>query len=444
MTAQWVIRAIAAGVLLAGAALYGERVAGWLGTPRRWTWAAAMAATLLLPLLVLAAPGLLPRMRALPAPAVESLDPAPMDAVPEVARADDGKAPLPFGRMFAIGWLVASGAMLGVLGLTCRRMDRELHGLPGARLHGVRVRVAERAGPAVAGVLMPEIVVPRWLLDAPEDEARRVVWHEREHVAAGDARLLALAALAVAAMPWNPALWWQQRRLRLAVETDCDARVLAVLPGVRPYARALLRAAAAPAPPLLAPAWGGRTTHLERRIAAMTAPRPRLPRALATAAAACSLLAAACGVMESEGATADTRHAAVPHVTDEGVDANGRTFRVTDNADGTEKIEVGPDPAVVQGDLGLSWKMDNMQGWRPGEPLAEPPYVSRVRPGSPASDAGLVPHDTILSSNDRDARLGNIFPDRTPGVQYTLRLRRHGVEREARLTVGPVVEARLP
>jgi bla regulator protein blaR1 len=311
MTAQWVIRAIAAGVLLAGAALYGERVAGWLGMPRRWTWSAAMAATLLLPLLALAAPGLLPRLEALPAAAVQPAR-APADAVPEVAPAQEGRAPLPFGRVFPIGWLVASGAMLGVLAVACRRMDRALHGLPGARLHGVRVRVAERAGPAVAGVLMPEIVVPRWLLDAPEDEARRVVWHEREHVAAGDARLLAVAALAVAAMPWNPALWWQQRRLRLAVETDCDARVLAVLPGVRPYARALLRAAAAPAPSLLAPAWGGRATHLERRIAAMAAPRPRLPRALATAAAACALLAAACGVMESEGATADTRHAAVP------------------------------------------------------------------------------------------------------------------------------------
>ncbi|HEU4884090.1 MAG TPA: M56 family metallopeptidase [Longimicrobium sp.] len=443
MTAQWVIRAIAAGVLLAAAAVYAERAAGWLRVPRRWIWAAAMAATLLLPLLVLAVPGLLPRMDAAP-DAVAMVTAAPAEAMPAVARAVEEGASLPWARIFVIGWLVASGAMLGVLGGVCRRMDAGLRGLPGARLYGVPVRVAERAGPAVAGVLMPEIVVPRWLLDAPEAEARRVVWHEREHVAAGDAQLLALAALAVAAMPWNPALWWQQRRLRLAVETDCDARVLAVLPGVRPYAHALLRAAAAPAPSMLALSWGGRANHLERRIAAMTAPRPRLPRALATAAAAGCLLAAACGVMESEGATADTRHAAVPRVVDEGVDENGRTFRVTDNADGTERIDVGPDPNVVQGDLGLSWKMDNMRGWRPGEPLPEHPYVGSVRPGSPASDAGLAPNDTILSANDRDSRLGNIFPDRAPGTLYTLRVRRNGVERETRLTVGAVPQAPVP
>jgi hypothetical protein len=436
MTAQWVIRAIAAGVLLAGAAVYAERVAAWRGVPRRWTWAATMAATLLLPLLVLAAPGLLPRMDA-PAAAVADAAATPADAVPEVARADDGRASLPFARVFAIGWLVASGTMLGVLGVACRRMDRALDGLPGARLHGVKVRVAERAGPAVAGVLMPEIVVPRWLLDAPEAEARRVVWHEREHVAEGDTWLLALAALAVAAMPWNPALWWQQRRLRLAVETDCDARVLAVLPGVRPYALALLRAAAAPAPSLLALAWGGRASHLERRIAAMTAPRPRLPRALATAAAACCLLTAACDVIESEGATADTPHAAVPRVIDEGVDENGRPFRTTDNADGTELVSVGPIPGAAQGDLGLSWKFDYPRGWRPGQPRTAYPYVGDVRAGSPASDAGLAPNDTILRSNDRDGRLGHIFPDRTPGTRYTLLLRRNGVERQTQLIVGP-------
>jgi bla regulator protein BlaR1 len=440
MTALWVIRAIAAGALLAAAAVYGERAAAWLGAPRRWTWAAAMAATLLLSLLALAAPGLLPRMDAAPVAAVEPAG-VPTDAVPAPAWVVDEGAPLPFARVFAIGWLVASGVMLGVLTLVSRRMDAGLRGLPGARLYGVKVRVAERAGPAVAGVLMPEIVVPRWLLHAPEAEARRVVWHEREHVAAGDARLLALAALAVAAMPWNPALWWQHHRLRLAVETDCDARVLAVLPGVRPYAQALLRAAAAPAPSLLALAWGGRATHLERRLAAMTATRPRLPRALATAAAACCLLAAACDVIESEAAAADTRHAAVPRVVDEGVDENGRTFRVTDNADGTEMVEVGPRPGVVRGDLGLTWKTDFPGGWRPGEPRTEYPYVGHVRGGSPAQAAGLAPNDTILASNGKDARLGNIFPDGTPGTEYTLHLRRNGVEREARLTVGPPVAA---
>jgi bla regulator protein blaR1 len=36
-----------------------------------------------------------------------------------------------------------------------------------------------------------------------------------------------LGALFLAALvPWNIALWWQVRRLRLAIEFDCDARTL--------------------------------------------------------------------------------------------------------------------------------------------------------------------------------------------------------------------------
>ncbi len=50
--------------------------------------------------------------------------------------------------------------------------------------------------------------------------------HEREHIMARD-RLLSLFALVLLiVMPWNPALHWQVRRLRLAIEVDCDARVV--------------------------------------------------------------------------------------------------------------------------------------------------------------------------------------------------------------------------
>src|SRR6266487_6960503 len=38
---------------------------------------------------------------------------------------------------------------------------------------------------------------------------------------------ISTSAAALVLMPWNPALWWQVRRLRLAVEIDCDGRVLA-------------------------------------------------------------------------------------------------------------------------------------------------------------------------------------------------------------------------
>src|SRR5262249_56789106 len=81
-------------------------------------------------------------------------------------------------------------------------------------------------GPVVTGLVRPEIVVPRWMLQRAPSEQRVVLAHEAEHVRAGDALLLATASAAVILMPWNPALWYMLSRVRLAVELDCDARVL--------------------------------------------------------------------------------------------------------------------------------------------------------------------------------------------------------------------------
>ena len=47
----------------------------------------------------------------------------------------------------------------------------------------------------------------------------------QSHRAARDPLWLALAWLVVAAMPWNLPLWALVRRLRSAIEADCDARL---------------------------------------------------------------------------------------------------------------------------------------------------------------------------------------------------------------------------
>jgi TonB family protein len=62
-------------------------------------------------------------------------------------------------------------------------------------------------------------------------------------VRAGDGRLLLTALLLLCAAPWNAALWWEWRRLRQAVETDCDRRVLRSQPDVRRYGTLLLEVA---------------------------------------------------------------------------------------------------------------------------------------------------------------------------------------------------------
>ncbi|HEX8246452.1 MAG TPA: hypothetical protein VF541_23305 [Longimicrobium sp.] len=70
MTNAWMLGALAAGALISLAALAAETAAGWFGLPRRWIWAAAMAGSLLLPVLSLASPGALPRLH-LPSPAAD-------------------------------------------------------------------------------------------------------------------------------------------------------------------------------------------------------------------------------------------------------------------------------------------------------------------------------------------------------------------------------------
>jgi TonB family protein len=107
-------------------------------------------------------------------------------------------------------------------------------------------------------------------LDAP---LRAIVLrHEEEHRRAGDPWLLALAAILVVLAPWNVALWWQARRLRLAVELDCDARVLRADTRPERYGLLLLSIAQrrSTARPSLAAGLLEPVNHLERRITAMT------------------------------------------------------------------------------------------------------------------------------------------------------------------------------
>ncbi len=92
---------------------------------------------------------------------------------------------------------------------------------------GTEVRVASDVGPAVVGFLSPTIVVPTWLVQSAQIEQGAVIAHEKSHIRAGDPQLFAVTLCLLIFMPWNLPLWWQLRRLRHAIEVDCDARVLA-------------------------------------------------------------------------------------------------------------------------------------------------------------------------------------------------------------------------
>ncbi|HEX9108220.1 MAG TPA: M56 family metallopeptidase, partial [Longimicrobiales bacterium] len=134
-----------------------------------------------------------------------------------------------------------------------------------------------------------------WVLAEPEPRRHMIVAHEAEHVAAGDPRLLATAWGALLLAPWNPLVWWQLHRLRLASELDCDARVLRHGADLRGYAGLLLdvgeRFGRAP----LAAAFAEPRSVLARRLAALTARKParRAVRAALGAALALGIVAVA-------------------------------------------------------------------------------------------------------------------------------------------------------
>jgi hypothetical protein len=108
---------------------------------------------------------------------------------------------------------------------------------------------------------------------------------------------LFLATVLIALLPWNLALWWMSRRLRYAIELDCDARVLQHRPDPQAYGSLLLDVSertiggAMPIAAMAEP-----ISLIERRIAAMTARVPRfaLLRGAAAALIASTLTAVAC------------------------------------------------------------------------------------------------------------------------------------------------------
>jgi bla regulator protein BlaR1 len=180
-------------------------------------------------------------------------------------------------------WLTASAVLL-LWGLTnawrvsravrlSRRERGDARGL--AILDGVSVVVTDSMGPATVGLWHSRVLVPRWVLALPGTQRQYVIRHEEEHRRAHDARLLFVASLPLILMPWNLAMWWQLRRLCLAVEMDCDNRVVSGLGDAPAYGELLLRVAqAASSGPRLQPALLGGVGSLERRLTALLAPTP--------------------------------------------------------------------------------------------------------------------------------------------------------------------------
>ncbi len=197
-------------------------------------------------------------------------------------------------------WAVISILLAARLLAAHRAVTRISRNARRSEMDGHEVWITDGVGPAVVGITAPRIAIPAWLseLDAPLREL--VLRHENEHCRARDTIFLALAEVGVVMMPWNPAVWWQARSLRLALELDCDTRTLRNPEAATTYGSLLLLIAQRQQMTRLAPMLAESSSHLSRRIIAMNrrsnAKQPFLAAAFGAAALIAVVAACTTGV----------------------------------------------------------------------------------------------------------------------------------------------------
>lgn len=275
---------------LGGLAL--ERVAAWRRLPRRAVWTAALMVSLAVPAL-----GLITRPQRVESSGVSTNLPsvllAPQRIEPRAARTmesvsssavlappqqENSSKPqrATVERILLSVWLTASAGLVLFHALLWLRLQIAARNWRCDLIDDQVVWVSAELGPAVCGILDPKILMPQWILGTPRQTRALVMAHEREHIAARDPALLLLGRLMVVIAPWNLPLWWQLRRLRFAIEVDCDARVLAHGETVNGYGEALLAVGARRSLiPVGATALTEPASQLRRRVLIMTAAIPK-------------------------------------------------------------------------------------------------------------------------------------------------------------------------
>jgi bla regulator protein blaR1 len=299
---SWMLYSIVVSLLMGLAALALERSAQIRQRPARWLWATCMVASLAIPFIPSKVSVQIPETTHDDRATSSEILAAPQTTAIETARftlpiIGTDQTPLSNGVSTLLDWtwrmasmalalvILASGAHLS---WRRRRWDR-------GHMAGTAVYISEDSGPAVVGFLRPHIVVPRWLTKLSPGEQELVIAHERSHLNAYDTQLLTIAVCLLACMPWNLMLWWQLRRLRLAIEIDCDARVLSLGYPVARYSETLIavgeRQSASYAMPM---ARYGSKSFLEQRIRNMLRKKTRHARVSALALAGLGIGLAVC------------------------------------------------------------------------------------------------------------------------------------------------------
>jgi beta-lactamase regulating signal transducer with metallopeptidase domain len=226
----WMLYVIMVSLLLSIGAFLAERAARLKRAGTRWIWITAIMASLALPTVIssvaLELPDLLGENVAGKYVALRQATSQHLSPAVWIAGSAEPATWRSSNSLIKQLWLGVSVAMLlgllvsGVQLYMRKRMWRH------ENVSGASVYVTNDVGPAVVGLMRPRIVVPRWVTMALPSHQAAVIAHEQSHLEARDPQLFTLALALLVFMPWNLPLWWQLRRLRYAIEIDCDARVL--------------------------------------------------------------------------------------------------------------------------------------------------------------------------------------------------------------------------
>ena len=273
----WMAYAALVGAIVAAGGLAMEQLAAAMGRPRRIAWLAALALGVAIPVAGgWGSPAAAPVEEAAVAesePVGRSVAGDLWRAVPAIPVPRDRAA----GRIALLAWGAGSLAALVVLAGVLVVVARGRRRWERRRVLGADLYVSRRFGPALVGVARPRVVIPSWVTELEPGARDAVIRHELEHARAGDHLALLHGGLVAAAFPWSPAIWWMYRRLRAAVELDCDQRVLASGIGVADYGDVLLGAGSRSRGRWgFAPAMGQPRSLLERRLKTMSEKRRRL------------------------------------------------------------------------------------------------------------------------------------------------------------------------
>src|SRR5512133_871596 len=299
MMILWLAYSLVVGVLIAVAARLAERAALVLGRTTRYVWVVAML------LMLGTSIGSLgfrayEQQRANAATATQS-DATAAASVPAAwwqslipAEASTARTSVatalrqriaawterlsPFDLTVFVVWALLTtfvGALVLHATLEGRRL---LHASEAREMKGMRVLVTDALGPAAVGLGATAVLLPRWALELEDQLLDLVLRHEREHLEARDPALLFYGLVFIVLLPWLLPLWWAWQRLRLAIEVDCDARLLRNERDTKRYAQLLLlmsqriagpRSALPPFITVTAPLQP-ELTHLATRIRIMT------------------------------------------------------------------------------------------------------------------------------------------------------------------------------